>query len=366
MTPAHRWRDGTARLLRGLADRIAGPPRDKRVAAVRPLLTTQGTTPIRTLDVSGAPEHWVRLLREAGLAAPSPRDALSHPASSPSDAPSHPPGEPPAGIPETIFERTQQEGTQQEGWRLHLGFRRGTAQGDGTQRLPVSKVLISAAGAGSTEVQAPSPAVPSASMERPERPRTLNLPNALIVDNPRGVLMLRLPQSIGAPPTPQTSELPTQQEVQGPSQRSNSSAAVGRVETSATAKRTSAALSGSGPAETAHAVDAHRHKAAGAAPGNQVPGNQVPAPRLNVANPQPSATIPPHPRTPPGLPDATNTPSAEAHITRTTERTPSAPSAADWPELAPRPGPRLDLEVTARLESAVARAVRLNEEQLAV
>ena len=368
MTPAHRWRDGTARLLRGLADRIAGQQKDKRVAAVGPLLTTQGTTPIRTLDVSGAPEHWVRLLREAGLAAaPSTVDVLSLSASSPSDALSDPAREAPSGIPETVREETPQEGS-----RLLLGFRRGTAPSDGTRRLPVSKVLVSAAGADSTEVQAPSLVVPSGSMERPIM---LKLPGAMSVDDPRGVLMLRIPEPTGAPPTSHNPEPatrpPTQPEVQGSSQRSNSSAAVGRVEISAPPGRNSAAPIGSSPAEPAHTVNAHKHNAAATAPGNdgtgkEASGNQAPGPRLAVANPQAPAAVPPRPRTPPGPPEATNTPGTQAHITRTTERTPSAPTAAEWPELAPRPGPRLDLEVTARLESAVARAARLHEEQLAV
>ena len=71
------WRRGLASRLRGLAERLdpgrpAGQgsslPGASPVAAPGTGLEAGGPTAARGFDLSGAPEHWVRLLRDAGLA----------------------------------------------------------------------------------------------------------------------------------------------------------------------------------------------------------------------------------------------------------------------------------------------------------
>ncbi|HKU31147.1 MAG TPA: hypothetical protein VJQ60_11720, partial [Arthrobacter sp.] len=87
------WLRSAARRLRELAERLESPsrlPSEGPDGGTRPGAPgTEGAatvgmtrpTPVRTLDMSGAPEHWVKLLRDAGLApeaTPEPPDAGSH------------------------------------------------------------------------------------------------------------------------------------------------------------------------------------------------------------------------------------------------------------------------------------------------
>jgi|GEM_PF-6737607 len=72
------WRQGLAARLRGIAERIDPAGRGPSVPGAVPGtpldvppgtgLVTGSPTPARGFDLSGAPEHWVRLLRDAGLA----------------------------------------------------------------------------------------------------------------------------------------------------------------------------------------------------------------------------------------------------------------------------------------------------------
>ncbi|MCX2748504.1 hypothetical protein OOZ51_11850 [Arthrobacter sp. MI7-26] len=56
----------------------------------------------------------------------------------------------------------------------------------------------------------------------------------------------------------------------------------------------------------------------------------------------------------------------QGHPSTTADRTPAAPITGNWPELAPRPALRTTEQTSAAATAAMARAARLNREQLAV
>lgn len=376
--PRNPWRRSVARRLRELAERLEPPlhrdPAPGSRSGGRPAgvgmrrgVGTEGPTPVRRLDMSGAPEHWVQLLRDAGLV-PSFPDPRSHIPPSTPNPPAHippsdpnPPGDIPPSTPnprshpdeyhpsivrETgspasrwnrVLEPTTQRytpespipddgpapGAPSPADALTLPKAPTAPKSSFLPRLTLGKRLQSAHAAGSSPVRAPEPAAASFPSIRPSPSKdsveTLAIPSSEAASSdapqPRHVLRLRGTRPANATTTP------------APGQ-------------------------------------AKQHQAPPAAAIETSPANATPP---DATTPRPSTT--PLHRPPEaaravvvGLKNAEH----QGHPSTTPDHTPAAPTTGNWPELAPRPAPQPTGETPAAATAAMARAARLSHEQLAV
>lgn len=346
------WRHKAARRLRELAERLERPSQldaeadagaavvetgriagTGRIVGTGRAVGTEGPTPARRLDTSGAPEHWVQLLRDAGLVAnPNPR---SHtPPTSPNPR-SHPGESSPNIVSETgpaSPARNSALGPVARTLpRLMLGSRlqRPTSTGSLPDRAAGSAATISwphlappAIPVGEATIDAPAaPAVDAVSPHAPQ--------------STRPVLRLRGIPLVIAKDRPATRQVVFEQAV--PTQ-----AALEQAE------QRQEAPTGSNKTSPPNPITAQP-----ATP----PLHQPPDAARAVV------VLPEHPR--PEHPNAEH-PNAEhqGHPSTTPERAPSAPITGNWPEMAPRPAPRPAAERATTEE--MARAARLSNEQLAV
>lgn len=383
--PGNSWRHAAARRLRELAERLEPPlhrgagagvrsgGRPAGVVGMRRGVGTEGRTPVRRLDMSGAPEHWVQLLRDAGLV-PSFPDPRSHIPPSTPNPPAHiPPSDPnpPADIPPSTPNArshpdeyppsiVRETGSPASRWNrvLEPASRRFTRESpipdDGPApgapsptdaltlpeaatapkssflpRLTLGKRLQSAHAAGSSPVRAPEPAAAA------------SFPSIRPSPSKDSVETLAIPSSEAASP-----DAPQPRHV--------------------------LRLLGTRPA------NATTRPAPGQAKQHQEPpaaAIEATPPNASPANATPPNATPPRPPTTPlhrppeaaravvvGLKNAEH----QGHPSTTPDHAPAAPTTGNWPELAPRPAPQPTDETPAAATAAMARAARLSHEQLAV
>ncbi len=332
--PRNPWRRSAARLLRELAERLEPPPHpdaESGAGAAEAVGTERGVgiqrpTSVRRLDISGAPEHWIRLLRDAGLV-PSPPNPRSHIPPSPPNARSHiPPTQPnPRSHPqESRAGRTTEPGSSSS---LRTGPERMPAPGTISERWPLIRLGPS-----------PSPRVTEGPTAAPDNPRT--------APHPR--LWLRPPHGSSAELRPFSADhaitctTPRPDEPQSP----------------AVQRQTALSLPAQPPVApfpNAHSTTPEPQPTPKlTAPAPQVASPAVVGSETSDQRPSPAPHQEHHPREH----------QAPGHPSTTPERASAAPLTGNWPELAPRPAPQPTVETSAT--AAIARAARLSNEQLAV
>ncbi len=323
-----KWRRSAARRLRELAERLEPPLRPDAAAGDRPAgvvgtergVGTKRPTPVRRMDISGAPEHWVQLLRDAGLVptTPNPRSQTTpttpnprshHNESRPGIVretwPASPLGNNVLGSPPRLLPSLT----------LGKGLQRPPSAGSPPDRAirtaaTFSGLPLPTAAATTGEETVETPAAPV--VEAISRHAQSTLP----------VLRLR-----GIPPVNSTELSATEQ-------------AVRYQEPPASAKKTSPLNASPPSAPMIQRATTPQHQSPEAAPAAVVRSER---PRRELSRPE-----------------------RQGHPSAIPDRTPAAPTTGNWPELAPRPPRQPSEETSGAATAAMARAARLSNEHLAV
>ncbi len=370
--PRDLWRHAAARRLRELAERLERPLQPDGGAGAAVVETgrevgtgreveTERPTPVRRLDISGAPEHWVRLLRDAGLVATPPNPRSDIPPASPNPRSHIPPTNPNAradispsdpnarsdpgesrpdivsGTGAASPPRSSSPGPVPRMLpRLMLGSRlqRPTSTGS----LP-DRAAGSAASISWPHLAPPAIPVDEATIDAPAAPAveavSPHAPQAV-----RPVLRLRGIPLVIATDRPATRQVVFEQAV--PTQAAFEQAAQ-RQEAPTRSNKTS-------PPHASPPI---------ATPPNPITAQPATMPQLQPPDAARAVVVrPDHPR--PEHPNAER----QGHPSTTTERNPASPLTGNWPELRTRPAAQPAAERAAT--EALARAARLSNEQLAV
>ncbi len=377
------WRRGLASRLRGMAERLEpGGPATRGPSPAAPSGTggpTARSTPSRGFDLSGAPEHWVRLLRDAGLAPAGDGSAADAPIV---DVPAVDAPTVDAPTVRGHFGLSRLRKFRLRPATARMPFASSEPKGPTTAGLRLDAATQateppSAAFDSSDPVTPPQRgdnAVPTLRL-RPERVgSTQSAPVRTTPPQPTPALMTHAqpthaePTHIQQPtpgtpaPTDQTTEPRDAPHVVRPALR-----LLARSKNVEQASQSGNRGIAPGPQLTAP-QEATPQQAAPAAPmppgpvNPQAP-NQVPAKPDHGRPTPPAAVVLPHtpeshaPKPEPSPPHA-STPQHPA---------PKAPLTGTWPKLAPKPSPQTTTQSSSEhLEHALARAARLNHERSAV
>lgn len=413
MIPAHRWRSAAAERLRGLADTIdsaaardagatAGDPRPAEHDAGAalgggpsgPTATglTEGTTSGRGLDITGAPEHWVRLLRDAGLVPGSAR-AEPEPGGGPQQGNDRQRGNGPSVGSKASMLRRAVAFLMRRTSPREDGLLRHEPTGHGLMRHELTRARTGVERPGQApvdpELEDPvlSGAVPPQGVAPTEESR---IAGAASGNEHRSLLRLRVPgRSTTAAATKGRPGIRTTTPEPEPSSAGISGQAAPRL-----SLPTRLSPPTGEPRTTKRSSPDH-------VDAQQVPRKQVqdeqsaagarsrwPAPTLDGRTLASRATDDQArrgPSTPPPLPHNAALPAQTgravvghsawqearpdrepANASIAAEPGPTPAAGGVWPELASKPGPAPESPVPARIESVMARSARLSEEQQAV
>ena len=314
--PRFSWRRAAARQLRGAAawlERGSGASRAPGASGSSGTFgatSPESPTPIRAFDTDGAPEHWVQMLRDAGLAPPVVRPVLRR------------------------FRRL---------W--------------GANQAPQS----STRGAIPRSVPVPAPAPPASPetlpvADTPAAPTTPSVARPVFRLSARSRSVVQAPEHTPTPvarPALRVSE-PSEHVEQAPQ---HTPTPVARP-----------ALHASEPTKPAEQAPQHTPTPAlrlrpahpGALPITLAP---VARPDLRSSTRSESAEQAPQHRQP--QPEPQTHPASQGHPSVVVNHAPSSPVIGTWPELAPRPQPT-QAAPTQSVEHVIARQARLHDEQLAI
>jgi hypothetical protein len=325
--PRFSWRRAAARQLRGAAawlERGSGASRAPGASGSSGTFgatSPESPTPIRAFDTDGAPEHWVQMLRDAGLAPPVVRPVLRR-------------------------------------------FRRLL----GANQAPQS----STRGAIPRSVPVPAPA-PPASPETLPVADTPAAPTTPSVARPVFRLSARSRSVVQAPEHTRSSEAPF---VARPALRvSEPSEHVEQAPQHTPTPVARPALRASEPTKPAEQAPQHTptpvarpalHSSEPTKPAEQAPQHTptpVARPALHASEPTKHAEQAPQHRQP--QPELQTRPESQGHPSVVVNHAPASPVIGTWPELAPRPQPT-QVAPTQTVEHVIARQARLHDEQLAI
>jgi len=330
--PRFSWRRAAARQLRGAAAWLErGPGASGSSGSLRAsgssgtfgATSPESSTPLRAFDTDGAPEHWVQLLRDAGLAPPVVRPAL-----------------------------------------------RRIGRLWGANQAPQSSPR------GAIPQLAPLPAPAPAPPASPETLPVANTPAAPTTPSvARPVLRLLIPSRSAerAPQHTRSSEAPF---VARPALRvSESTKPAEQAPQHTPTPVARPALHASEPTKPAERAPQHTPTPV-ARPALRVseptkPAEQAPqhtptpvaGPALRTSEPTKPAEQAPQHRQP--QPEPQTRPESQGHPSVVVNHAPASPVIGTWPELAPRPQP-VQVAPTQTVEHVIARQARLHDEQLAI
>ncbi len=343
--PRFSWRRAAARQLRGAAawlERGSGASRAPGASGSSGTFgatSPESPTPIRAFDTDGAPEHWVQMLRNAGLAPPVARPALRR-------------------------------------------FRRLLGANQAPQSSP--------RGAIPRSVPVPAPAPPASPetlpvADTPAAPTTPSVARPVLRLSARSRSVVQAPEhtrSSEAPfvarPALRASE-PTKHAEQAPqhtptpvarpalhASEPTKPAEQAPQHTPTPALRLRPAHPGALPITLAPVARPDLRSSTRSENVEQTPQHTptpVARPALRVSEPTKPAEQTPQHRQP--QPEPQTHPASQGHPSVVVNHAPASPVIGTWPELAPRPQPT-QVAPTQTVEHVIARQARLHDEQLAI
>ncbi len=376
------WRGSAARRLRGVAAWLdGGATGDSGVYGPSSVsgafsalgassvsgASSEGTTSVRGFELNGAPEHWVRLLRDAGLAPPVAGPALrpwsrfrrAHQA--PQNAPAtSPAASAPAPAPAPASQAPPVVGPALRAWERLRGAKQASQV---AKSIPISQPGPSFPIPSPPESPAPAPTQPSYAHPSSgnRRPFVPPVPQASLAVRPALRVWIRskgaeqAPQHIPgeAPPLvgPGVRPLAPRKDAEQAPQRMP----VLRLRPARSRSLLAAPTNVAGPVVRDSSTPKRAEQAPQRIP-NEAPPVAGPAVRDSGA-PKRAEQAP------------QRSPEPQGHPSAVRNHTPASPTRGTWPELTPRPAHTLKNTQSAPLtplENAISRQTRLHDEQAAL